>query len=140
MSMLTEICAETRNYFNDRSGRYFGTFEISGGHIRPLDFISDGQYYRIIGSVFNDGVHKKSEETLIDETFTGAVWAMKVPADFLNLCKQIEEYENSESAKPSPFNSESFGGYSYSKVTDANGATKSWQTEFSAKLKRFRKL
>ena len=36
--MLTEICAEIRNYFEVPNGRHFGTFTISGGSIAPLDF------------------------------------------------------------------------------------------------------
>ena len=142
MSMLTEICKEIRNFFTDRNGKHFGTFEISGGVIKPLDFVKDGQYFRIVGSSFNDGVYKNpsSASELTDETFIGAVWAMNVPPAFLKLCDQIEEYENSDAAKPSPYNSESFGGYSYSKATESNGATKSWKTEFASKLKKWRKL
>ena len=56
--ILTEICAELRNYFEVPNGRHFGKFEISGGSIAPLDFLQDGQYFRIVGSVFNDGVYQ----------------------------------------------------------------------------------
>ena len=37
--MLTELCAELRNYFEVPNGRHFGTFTISGGSIAPLDFL-----------------------------------------------------------------------------------------------------
>ena len=56
--MLTELCAELRNYFEVPNGRHFGKFTISGGSIAPLDFLQEGQYFRIVGSVFNDGVYK----------------------------------------------------------------------------------
>ena len=82
--MITQICQSIRNWFDIE--RHFGTFTIKDGSIAPSDFLQDGQYYRIIGSVFNDGVHKFGSDTLTDEKpFDGAVWAMAVPPDFLLL-------------------------------------------------------
>ena len=49
--MLTELCQELRNWF-DRE-RHPGTYEITGG-VLTAPFLVSGQYYRIIGSVFND--------------------------------------------------------------------------------------
>lgn len=138
--MLTEICAELRNYFEVPNGRHFGKFEISGGSIAPLDFLQDGQYFRIIGSVFNDGVHQYSASDLTDEVFYGSVWAMAVPSAVIDLAAEIEEYNKSDAGKPSPFTAESFGGYSYTKATDANGAPISWQKAFADRLNKWRKL
>ena len=138
--MLTEICAELRNYFEVPNGRHFGTFTISGGSIAPLDFLQDGQYFRIIGSVFNDGVHQYPASDLTDETFHGAVWAMAVPPTLIALSAEIEEYNKSDAGKASPFISESFGGYSYTKATDANGAPIGWQKAFASRLAKWRKL
>ena len=138
--MLTEICAELRNYFEVPNGRYFGKFEISGGSIAPLDFLQDGQYFRIIGSVFNDGVHQYSASDLTDEVFYGAVWAMSLPPDLIALSDEIEEYNKSDAGKASPYTSESFGGYSYTKATDASGAPISWQKAFASRLNKWRKL
>lgn len=149
--MLTEICAELRNYFPVHSHGfetgedvYKGTFEISGGEVSPLDFIQDGQYYRIVGSVFNDGVYKKLpansqvNSPLVDETFTGAIWAMAIPPQVIALASEIEKY-NTDNAE-SPFTSESFGGYSYSKATGKNGGALSWQEAFSDKLNPYRRM
>ena len=138
--MLTEICAELRNYFEVPNGRHFGKFEISGGSIALLDFLQDGQYFRIIGSVFNDGVHQYPVPDLTDEVFNGAVWAMAVPPAVIDLASEIEEYNNSDAGKPSPFTAESFGGYSYTKATDASGAPIGWQKAFASRLNQWRKL
>ena len=138
--MLTEICAEIRNYFEVPNGRHFGTFTISGGSIAPLDFLQDGQYFRIIGSVFNDGVHKYGEANLTDEKFDGAVWAMAVPPAVVDLSEKIKAYNDSDAGKASPYTSESFGGYSYTKATDANGAPIGWQKAFASRLNKWRKL
>lgn len=138
--MLTEICAELRNYFCGHDDRHFGRFEINGGSIEPLDFLQEGQYYRIIGSVFNDGVHCYPFDSLTDECFNGAVWAMRVPPTLIALAAEIEEYNNSEATKPTGYTSESFGGYSYSKATDSSGAPLSWKTVFAKRLNQWRKL
>ena len=138
--ILTEICAELRNYFEVPNGRHFGKFEISGGSIAPLDFLQDGQYFRIVGSVFNDGVYQYPATSLTDEVFEGAVWAMSLPPDLIALSAEIEEYNKSDAGKPSPFTSESFGGYAYTKATDANGAPIGWKKAFASRLNKYRKL
>lgn len=138
--MLTELLAEIRNYFEVPNGRHFGTFTISGGSIAPLDFLQEGQYFRIIGSVFNDGVYQYPATSLTDEVFEGAIWAMRLPPAVIALSAEIEEYCKSDAGKESPYTSESFGGYSYTKATDANGAPIGWQKAFASRLNKYRKL
>ena len=138
--MLTELCAELRNYFEVPNGRHFGTFTISGGSIAPLGFLQEGQYFRIVGSVFNDGVYQYPATSLTDEVFEGAVWAMAVPPTLIALAAEIEAYNESDAGKPSPFTSESFGGYAYTKATDENGAPIGWQKAFASRLNKYRKL
>ena len=135
---LAELCAEVRNYFE--TDKRFGEFTISGGTFAPSDFIQDGQYFRIVGSTFNDGVYRYPATGLTDETFTGAVWAMSLPPDFIALSTEIEEYNNSDAGKASPFTSESFGGYAYTKATDSNGAPIGWQKAFASRLDQWRKI
>lgn len=143
MITLTELCQELHNWF-DRE-QHTGTFTIENGNI-SADFLSDGQYYRICGSVFSDGVHQYPSSYLRDETFTGAVWALAIPAPVIKLATEIEawrgKYEAADSAALSPFTSESFGGYSYTKGSggsDAGGGA-SWQSAFRAQLNRWRKI
>lgn len=137
--MLTEICAELRNYFV--SDIHNGTFEIVGGKITPLDFIQENQYFRIVGSVFNDGVYKYTDKLeLTDEKFIGSVWAMAVPPSVVALAEEIKKYNESDEAKPSAYTSESFGGYSYSKATDSNGVPLTWQKVFASRLNKYRRI
>ena len=135
---LTNLCAELRNYFETK--KRFGTFTISGGSISPSDFLQDGQYFRIVGSVFNDGVHRHPAHDLTDETFDGAVWAMAVPPAVVELAAEIEEYNKSDAGKPSSYISENFGGYGYTKATDENGLPVGWRSVFKSELNRWRKL
>ena len=138
--ILTEICAELRNWFVVPDGVHIGTYTISGGSIAPLDFLQDGQYFRIIGSVFNDGVYQYPYASLKDEVFHGAVWAMSLPPDLIALSAEIEEYNKSDAGKASPFTSESFGGYAYTKATDANGSPIGWKKAFASRLNQWRRL
>lgn len=135
---LTELCNEVHNYFE--TYKRFGDFTISGGTLAPSDFLKDGQYFRIVGSTFNDGVYKYPATALTDESFSGAVWAMNVPPDFVALADKIEVYNEKNGAEISPYTSESFGGYAYTKATDSNGAPISWQTCFAKSIDKWRKL
>ena len=137
---LTEICAELRNWFVVPDGVHIQTYTISGGSIAPLDFLQDGQYFRIIGSVFNDGVHQYPASDLTDEVFHGAVWAMAVPPTLIALTAEIEEYNKSDAGKASPYISENFGGYGYTKATGSNGKVLTWKSVFADALNRYRKL
>ena len=144
--MLTEICAEVRNYFIREL--HSGTYTISNGGIEPLDFLQEGQYFRVVGSVFNDGVWLYTAQGMANmkaETFNGAVWAMAVPPDFIALCDEIDDWvKNNASALNSPFASESFGGYSYTKASGASGNGGSnaygWKNQFASRLNIYRRM
>ena len=141
--MLDELCAELRNYFvQSESDKHYNKYTVNGGIFTPpLDFLKPGQYYRVVGSALNDGVYKNDGcGVLTDEEFEGAVWAMSVPTAVVALAAEIEEYNKSDAGKASPFTSESFGGYAYTKATDANGAPISWQKAFASHLNKWRKL
>lgn len=137
--MLTELCKELNNWFCTK--KYFGTFAIEDGAL-ALPNLQDGQYFRIVGSVFNDGVYEYPASGLKDEAFDGAVWAMAVPAEVIALAAEIDEwkakYETAENM--SPYQSESFGGYSYTKASGAAGGTATWQDVFGSKLNNYRRI
>lgn len=140
--MLTVICAEIRNYFlaHREEDIHSGEYTIEDGSIE-LDFLRDGQYFRIVGSALNDGVHQYPATLLKDETFKGSIWAMSVPPSFVALAAEIEDWVSANtSALASPYQSESFGGYSYSKATGSNGRGYSWQDQFATRLNAFRRI
>lgn len=137
--MLTEILAYLRNDFV--VGTHKGTFEIVGGNLSPLDFLIENQYFRIVGSVLNDGVYCYGDTLdLLDETFTGEIWALAIPPDLLKLADEINDFMASDEAKPSAYTAESFDGYSYTKATDSDGVGVSWQAVFAKRLRRWRKI
>lgn len=141
--MLEELMRECRNWFVAPNGVHHGVFTIKDGSI-SLPFLVSGQYFRIVGSVLNDGVYKYGAGSLTDETFDGTVWALAVPAAFISLVEDVEEWRNKyESAANSPFQSESFAGYSYtmkSEIAAQGGSANGWHGAFSARLNKWRKL
>ena len=82
--MLEELCRTLNNWFV--RDRYAGTFTVEDGRL-SLPFLAAGQYYRIDGSLFSDGVHRygDEEDLLPAETFTGTVWALAVPPAGLEI-------------------------------------------------------
>lgn len=136
--MLEELLRHLKNWFD--AGRYFGDFTITGGSV-DLPFMREGQYFRIIGSVFNDGVHQYPPKGLTDEEFKGAVWALALPEALIALAGEIESWNVSAAGKASPFVSESFDGYSYTKATNSKtGLAATWQDVFRGRLNQWRKL
>lgn len=144
--MLTELCQELRNWFERK--KMFGTFTIAEGQIAvPDGSLQDGQYFRIIGSVFNDGVHQYpvEEDELKDEVFKGAIWTMAVPPAVIDLSEQIQAWiDKYGDSVSSPYSSESFGGYSYTKASagqgDADSGGVTWRGAFANDLNKWRKL
>lgn len=150
MAQLTEICANLKNYFLKGSNAVKkGTFTVVPGSA-PLNTLLSGQYFRIVGSVLNDGVWQNTSEDLANlrnETFDGEIWSMSVPRDFEQLCDDInawrKENEGVSSPNMSPYNSESFGGYSYTKGgsgSKSGGTAVSWQGQFAARLSTYRRI
>lgn len=144
--MLTELCQELKNWFEREI--YVGTFSISDGNIIvPEGSLQEGQYFRIIGSVFNDGVHNWPADDLTDETFKGAIWAMAVPPSVIDLSERISEWDSKYGdLVSSPYSSESFGGYSYTKASSgqgsagAGGSGGAWKSVFASELNKWRKI
>ena len=139
--MLEQVLLYLKNFFIVENGVHDGEYTIKGGNI-DLPFLQKGQYFRILGSVFNDGVYQYMDSValnLLDETFDGTVWALDVPRAVIALADEIEAWE-AKTATDTPFVSESFGGYSYSRATNSNGQPAGWQDVFRARLHPYRKL
>ena len=139
--MLEQVLMHLKNWFLVPGGIHEGTYTIEDGGI-ALPFLANGQYFRICGSVFNDGLHQYPASDLKAETFDGTVWALAVPQAVIDLASEIEAWQKKNGDESvSPYQSESFGGYSYSKATDsASGGAVTWQSAFRSRLNAWRKL
>lgn len=166
LNTIEALCADTHNYFetdkviNDyaiEGGVISLPFLVTGQLFRIVGSkFNDGVYIYSDDYIFRDATwddvlsdnpdwnaikEKKwgelKHQELIDETFHGAIWPMAVPRAFIALGKKVDEYMNSDDAKPKPYTSESISGhYSYSKASVTDSA---WQNVFAADLKRYRK-
>ena len=126
--MLTEICQYLKNWFDRDQSKFYGKFIISNGEIESYNDgdmgMIEGQYFRIIGSLLNDGVYQ-------------------YPSEDINAWQTKNGDINSQAM--SPYQSESFGGYSYSKgsgggSTESGGGNGGWQSAFANRLKPWRKV
>jgi hypothetical protein len=143
-ALLDDVLSYIHNYFA-RDQRPVSGCEIAGGAL-PFD-MPEGVWYRIEGSLLNDGMHQAgSEEVLADETFDGTITLCAVPKPLLETVDQILAWteKNGDSAY-GPYQSESFGGYSYTLKgsSTSNGTTPpvtGWKAAFAGSFTRWRKL
>ena len=151
--MLQKVCEYLHNYFVREPNP--GSYTISAGVISPAPSLIEGQRIWIVGSALNDGIYtyhadgiKDDDDNesaeLSDETFDGCVCAMAVPKGVLSVVNDISNWlDQYGDAVNSPYTSESFGGYSYTKKsgTDAHGNdVTDWKSVFGKALNTWRKI
>ena len=132
--MLETVLMYLNNWFV--VGRYDDTYTIEDGKL-TLPFLVNGQYFRIVGSLFNNGVYQYPAD-LTDETFDGSVWALAIPKALLSTVDEITAWQ-AKNGDSGPYTSESFGGYSYSKATNSKGMAVGWRDVFAAQLAPWKK-
>lgn len=151
MKALSELCQELKNWFERK--KVFGVFSIENGTLSQNIGLKSGQYFRIVGSIFNDGVHKFGDpnDALIDEDdFDGAVWLMAIPPEVVDIANELDKWIakncDADSVNMTPLQSESFGGYSYQKgsqsiAADSNNISAGdWRSVFGTRLNKWRKI
>lgn len=138
---LEQIMDHIHNYFIKEVHK--GSFKVESETI-TLDFLQNGQYFKVVGSVFNDGVFQYPSEVMTDEEFDGEIWSLAVPRSLIDLANEIDSWISTYGASAnSPYSSESFGGYSRTKGggLDSHGnMTNSWQSIFASRLNQWRKI
>lgn len=147
--MLEEVMRYVNNRFDrDRYGMEVGSlngeFTIVDGTVF-IPGLKNGQWFWVEGSDLNDGLHKYPATDMADETFEGRVVFLRVPQSLVSLADEIAAWnEANATTVNSPYSSESFGGYSYSKATGATSGNEmpaaAWQVQFGARLRPYRKL
>ena len=144
--MLTEICQYLHNYFEYE--KHIGLISVLSGSIYcdgEEVLIGEGQYFALFRDKFVLGVYKQGDQ-ITNRTFDGAIWLMDVPEAILNADKWADDWMKAnggvDSAASSPFQSESFGGYSYSKSSGNGkiGGSIFDQAVFVGMLAPYRKL
>lgn len=82
--MLEQVLRHLNNWF--LVDIYEGEFTVENGSI-ALPFLLTNQYFRICGSVFNDGLHQYPATDLTDETLPGQCGRWRCPRLWLCLPK-----------------------------------------------------
>ena len=145
--MLEAVMRYINNRFDyDADGMPYcgksGRFKIQNGTLEVKELL-EGQYFWIEGSVLNDGLHQYPDEDMNDEEFNGRVVFLVVPKAVSSIAEEIADW-NDRNAEilATPYQSESFGGYSYTKANGGTDGTnaEAWQLQFGARLKPYRKL
>lgn len=154
--MLQQVLEYIHNYFIKTPNP--GTYTIDdSGMPSPLPSLLEGQRIWITGSVLNDGVYTFHADGIRDdddtnaaglqpETFAGTICALAVPPAVIALAGEISQWvENNGDAINSPYQSESFNGYSYTLKSGGSAQGSSagqigWQTIFADRLARWRRL
>ena len=138
--MLEQVLMHLNNWFLVPGGIHEDAYTIKDGSI-ALPFLQNGQYFRIRGSIFKDGLHQYPVNGLMGETFSGTIWALAIPNAVIDLAAEMEEWQaKNGDAAAGPYQSESFGGYSYSKSTNANGGTVNVFDVYKSRLNQWRKI
>lgn len=96
--LMEDLMLYTKNYFY--RWKEYGTYAINNSQIACRGQYKVGQYVRIIGSVFNDGVHEIHSVTnntitinnLRNEEFKGYICGLAVPKEFYDLVQDIKAY------------------------------------------------
>lgn len=139
--MLETVLNHIHNWFEIRGAARTGTFSIVSGKLQ-VDFLRDGQYFKIEGSVFNDGLHRMGYEELNpmrNEEFCGFVIPLAIPKAVKDLAEEIKEWNKNNPVSDKI--SESFGGYSYSRGTDGKGSVSGgWKVAFRDRLNLWKKV
>lgn len=118
-----------------------GTWQIQSGTLTPSDALPDEGWVVLEGTACQDGIHQVSKggvvEGAADERWTGRVWLLAPPEDFLALCRQIIDW--AAQAPEAGVLRESFGAYSRTAVT-TGGRPVTWQEAFAQALRPYRRM
>ncbi len=139
--MLWELMRECNNFFV--ASEAHKSFTIQNSVIDLENGYLPGQYIVVSGSVLNDGLYLLTDteytlEGARDETFWGSVYGLRVPKDFVRLSEEIDTWIKANPA--TAITSESFGAYSRSMAQGKAGGSVTWQEQFVARLRPFRRL
>ena len=131
---VAAVMRHCRNYFVD--GWQDGVFRITGN---ALPEATGTHYIYISGSMMHDGVWEvcngyltgRDVQGLENEEFDGRVYFLKPPVDFLDLCREVSEYD--DKCPVGAYVSESFGEYQYSRAS-VNGVVADWVIAYKDRL------
>lgn len=146
VTMLEKVLYHLHNWFV-RERLELGDASISDGQLpeEAAEAVPVGAYYRIQGTLLNDGLYLRGEEELRDEESDMVVSVLAIPRPLLSLVDEIDAWQQKNgAATDGPYYQEQFGDYKYtlkgfSTYGSANGID-GWRLAFRDQLTPFRKM
>jgi hypothetical protein len=146
MNEMITVMREIRNFFLLTAEN--GDFTVSNGHMSLVNSYTVGQYVLVETTFGKQTIHVISEAesegtyvlspSLPDGTFTGTLYGLSVPEDFVALCKEIHLFNEKNDA--SVIIHENVNGvYAHTKGSGKKGAPICWVEVFERRLRPFKK-
>ncbi len=131
---VSDVMRHVRNHFISHS--ICAAWNHTGGTLTPSDQLHPGQWIAVTGKDAPAGVYQLDEQggipCLEDSAWTGTVFLLNPPADFIRLCGDIACWAE---ANPDPaVTAEKLGEYSVSR----RGLT--WQEAFAPALAPYQRM
>ena len=139
---VSSVMRYCRNYFE--VGYVDGTFRITGNALHGAGdgvhwvYISGSNMHNGVWEICNGYLTGRSVDGLEDEEFVGRIWLLAPPVDFVELVREMQQYE--EKNPVSAVIRETFGGYSVERASAADGHPVTTERVFSAKLNQYRRM
>ena len=145
------ICLRNNNWFIDPKSMEHGDYELSGSNVTlGLSLLvgtwvllsPGGGCFRILdkeksGDKF---VYTLEDAEDVTHVWSGTVYEMRLPLNFLKTAKRVLEWANSDEAKPSTLAGETVAGvYTWRRASSSNGLPLGWQELFAKELNVYRR-
>ncbi|MBR4710730.1 MAG: hypothetical protein IKP10_01770 [Clostridia bacterium] len=138
---VADVMREVRNCFPRHSRS--GSWTIAGGVLSPDTLmLMEGDWVLVSGSRRSDGIRRVGPGRVIegaaDEAFSGEVTLLRPPAEFLELCAGIAEWDERNSRDA--VIAERYGDFSRRRAAGRDGLPADWPTVFRARLMPYRRM
>ena len=145
------ICLRNNNWFIDAKAMEHGDFELTDSRIKLRLNLPVGAWvllspgagcFKILEKETSgcEFVYTVEDAESISHVWSGTVYEMRLPFNFLKMANRILEWANSDEAKPSTLAGETVAGvYTWRRASASNGLPLGWQELFAKELSVYRR-
>ena len=150
--IIHAMCIRNNNYFVENTAQQRGDFELKGSEIHLEMDLEPGCWvllspgvgcFKVINKVDAGAggfIYTLEDAEQIRHKWSGFVYEMALPLNFVKLAGRILEWVNSDEAKPSNLAGEGVAGvYTWRRAAAKNGLPFGWQELFAKELAAYRK-
>ena len=145
------ICLRNNNWFIDPKSMEHGDFELSDSRVKLCLNLRVGAWvllspgggcFRILGKeqVGDEFIYTLEDTGEVTHVWSGTVYEMRLPLNFLKTAERVLLWANSDEAKPSALAGETVAGvYTWRRASASNGLPLGWQELFAKELNVYRR-